>query len=122
MDKKKEVERKRSFFFRNSIPKSSNSDDNFYSNNNDNLSIESKTSRNRDQRKLSVRSFDSEKFKMKKNKKKDITRMSLVEAHNVPMFTNENNHSQTINYGKKIFINFVYFMKYSSSFNNVLFK
>lgn len=103
MDKKKEVGRKRSFFFRNS-KQSSNSDENFYHNNNDNLSIVSKTSRNKDQRKLSVKSFDSEKFKMKKNMKKEITRMSLVEAHNVPMFINEDHHSQTVNYGKKILL------------------
>ena len=104
MDKTKKFERKRSFFFRNSKPKSLNSDDNFHYNHYENLTIVSKTSKNKDQRKLSVRSFDSEKFKMKKTNKKDITRMSLFETQDVSMFINKKHHSLTINYGKKILL------------------
>lgn len=94
--KKKGVERKRSFFFRNSKSKNSNSDDDFHYN----------LSRNNNQRKHSVRSFESEQLQMKKNGKKDKARMSLFETQNIPMFHNENQHSHTIDSSKT----FIYFI------------
>ena len=96
----KVIERKKSlkkkFSFKSLKPKNSYSVSSFFNSsndNNENNAHSKKSKKDQRQRKLSVKSFDYEKFV--KKKKKGRKRMSMFEALNFPLFTHENNHSES---------------------------